>query len=388
MINFDDIVSENKTAHNKSWPYILDHPCRILIIGGSGFGKANALSYLIENQPDIDKIYLYGKYPNECKYQYLINKREGVGINYFEDLKALIKYSNDMRNVYKNINHYNPDKENKILIVLDDMIADMIQNKKLNSIVTKLFIRGRNLNISFVFINQSFFKVPKDVRLNTTHFVITKILSKRELQQIAINHSSDITTEDFINIYKKCTAEPYSFFINNTTLKSDNPLRFRKNLFVQTIRYYIAIQYDINRETTKISALSSGKIHKYEYLTGEDILPSSQQQIIEQTKFTYSPLGKAFEKQIKTIEDQGQKQVDALENLKDQNKQLVNVNNDYEDKLLHSKEQEIFRNNYNKRLDKAEELTKKIDGNELIFAALSTGEIVDFSRNNDPLTFL
>ena len=148
------------------------------------------------------------------------------------------------------------------------------------------------------------------------------------------------------------------------------------------------LQHDINREATKISALSSGKIHKYEYLTGEDILPSSQQQIIEQTKFTYSSLGKAFEKQIKTIKDQGQKQVDPLENLKDQNKQLVNVNNDYEDKLLNSKEQEIFRNNYNKKLDKTEELTKKIDGNELIFATLSTGEIVDFSRNNDPLTFL
>ena len=99
------------------------------------------------------------------------------------------------------------------------------------------------------------------------------------------------------------------------------------------------LQYDINREAAKISALSSGKIHKYEYLTG-DILPFTQQQIIEQAKFTYYPLGKAFEKQIKTIEDQGQKQTDALENLKDQNKQLVNVNDDYEDKLLHSKERE------------------------------------------------
>ena len=136
-----------------------------------------------------------------------------------------------MRNVYKNINHYNPDNENKILIVFDDMIADMIQNKKLNSIVTELFIRGRKLNISLVFITQSYFKVPKDVRLNTTHFFITKILSKRELQQIAINHSSDISTEDFVNTYRECSAEPYSFFVNDTTLASDNPLRFRKNLF-------------------------------------------------------------------------------------------------------------------------------------------------------------
>ena len=107
----------------------------------------------------------------------------------------------------------------------------MIQNKKLNSIVTELFIGGRKLNISLVFITQSHFKVPKDVRLNTTHIFITKILSKRELQQIAINHLSDISTEDFINIYRKVTAEPYSFFVNDTTLASDNPLRFRKNLF-------------------------------------------------------------------------------------------------------------------------------------------------------------
>ena len=95
-------------------------------------------------------------------------------------------------------------------------------------------------------------------------------------------------------------------------------------------------QYDVIREAAKISALSSGRIHKYEYLTGKDILPSNQQQIIEQTKFTYSPLGKAFEKQIKTIEDQGEKQIDALKKLKDQEKELVN--DGYEDKLLHTKE--------------------------------------------------
>ena len=136
---------------------------RELIIGGSGSGKTNALLSLIENQPDIDKIYLYAKDPYECKYQYLINKREGVGINRFKDLKAFIEYSNDMGDVFKKINHYNPDKENEILIVFDDMIADMIQNKNLNSIVTELFIRGREL-ISLVFITQSYFKVPKDVR--------------------------------------------------------------------------------------------------------------------------------------------------------------------------------------------------------------------------------
>ena len=111
------------------------------------------------------------------------------------------------------------------------MIANVINNKKLNSIVNELFIRGRKLNISLVFITQSYFKVPKDVRLNTTHFLISKIPNKRELQQIAINNSSDINTKGFANIYRKCTAEPYSFLVNDTTLASDNPLRFRKNLF-------------------------------------------------------------------------------------------------------------------------------------------------------------
>ena len=124
---------------------------------------------------------------------------------------------------YKSFNYYNPDKENKILIAFDDMIADMIDNKKLDSIVTELFIRGRKLNISLVFITQSYFKVPKDVRLNTSHFFIAKIPNKRELQQIAINHSSDISTKDFTNIYRKYTIEPYSFFVNDTTLGSDNP---------------------------------------------------------------------------------------------------------------------------------------------------------------------
>ena len=221
MINFDDYVHENKTEHNKNWPYIPDHPYRILIIGGSGSGKTNLLLNLIENQPDIDKIYLYAKDPYESKYQYLINKREGVGINHFKDPKAFIEYSNDMRNVYKNIDQYNIDKERKILIVFDDMIADIIKNKMLNSIDTELFIRGRKLNISLAFTTQSYFKVLKDVRLNTTHFLISKIPNKRELQQIAINHSSDINTKDFANIYRKCTAEPYSFFVNDTTLASD-----------------------------------------------------------------------------------------------------------------------------------------------------------------------
>ena len=137
-----------------------------------------------------------------------------------------------MNDVYENINDYNPDKEKKILIVFDDIIDDMIHNKKLNSIVTELFVRGRKLNISLVFITQSYFKVPKNVRLNTSHFFIAKIPDERELQQIVINHSSDIITKDIANIYRKCTAEPYSFLVNDTTLASNDPLKFRKIFLV------------------------------------------------------------------------------------------------------------------------------------------------------------
>ena len=170
---------------------------------------------LINNQPDIDKIYIYAKDPYEAKYQYLINKREKVGLDHFKDPKAFMEYSNDMEDVYKNIKNYNPGKKCTILIVFDDMIADMINNKKLNPVVTELFIRDRKPNISIVFITQSYFKEPKDVRLNSTHFFIMKIPNKREFQQVALNHSSDIDFKDFI---KKCSTEPYSFLVNDTKL--------------------------------------------------------------------------------------------------------------------------------------------------------------------------
>ena len=148
--------------------------------------------------------------------------------------------------------------------------------------------------------------MPKDVRLNSTHFFILKIPNKRELQEIALNYSSDIDFKDFIKIYTKCTTEPYSFLANDTTLPSNDLLSFRKNLLIYNKIMSIEdkirdkkLQYDIKREVAKISALLSGKIHKYEYLTGEEILPSNQQQIIEQAKFTYSPLEKAFKNKQK-----------------------------------------------------------------------------------------
>ena len=146
------------------------------------------------------------------------------------------------------------------------------------------------------------------------------------------------------------------------------------------------LQYDINTEAAKILAISSGKIDKYEYFTGEEILPSNQQQITQQAKFAYSPLGKALEKQIKTIEDHGKKQVKAIQD----NKQVVNINKDgdYKDKLLLSKERKIFKDIYNKRLDKIEELSNKIDYNDLNYVVVGTGDKYSFDDLDDPLSLL
>ena len=155
-------------------------------------GKTNALLNLTNNQPDIDEIYLYAKDPYEAKYKLLNNKRENTGLKHFNNPKAFVEYSDNMQDVYKNIEGYNIGKKLEILIVFDDMIADMINNKKINPVVTEFFTRDRKLNISVVFITQSYFKVPKEVRLNTTHFFVMKIPNKRDLQQIALNHLSDI----------------------------------------------------------------------------------------------------------------------------------------------------------------------------------------------------
>ena len=136
-----------------------------------------------------------------------------------------------MNDVYDNIDLYNPIRKRKVLIVFDDMIADIMTNKKFQSIIKVLFIRCRKINISLVFITQSYFSVPKDVRLNSTHYFIMKINNRKELQNIAANHSADIHYEDFIKIYRECIKEPYNFLTIDTTLPSTNTLRFRKNLF-------------------------------------------------------------------------------------------------------------------------------------------------------------
>ena len=163
---------------------------------------------LINKQKDIDKIYLYAKDLSEPKYEYLIKNRENIGIEHLNEFKAFIEYSNTMNDVYENIDNYNPNRKRKILIVFDDMIVDIMTNNKFQSIIKDLFITCRKQNISIVFITQSYFSVPKDVRLNSTHYLIMKINNKRELQNIATNHSADIDYKDFMKIYRECTREP------------------------------------------------------------------------------------------------------------------------------------------------------------------------------------
>ena len=125
---------------------------------------------------------------------------------------AFIEYSNTTYDVYKNINDCNPNRKRKIVIVFDDMIADIIANKKFQAIIKEMFIKCGKLNISLVFITQSYFSVPEDVRLNSTHYLIMKINNKKELEKIAINHSADIYYKDFMKIYRKCIKDRILFW--------------------------------------------------------------------------------------------------------------------------------------------------------------------------------
>ena len=149
---------------------------------------------------------MYARDLNEPKYEYLIKKRENVGIKHLNNPNAFIECSNTVDDVYENINDYNSNRKRKILIVFDDMIADIMTNRRFQAII-------------------------EDVILNSTHFLIMKINSRKELQNIAINHYANIDYKDFMKIYRECTKEPFNFLTIDTTLPASDPLRFRKNLF-------------------------------------------------------------------------------------------------------------------------------------------------------------
>ena len=167
MFNLDSITNENNKEHNKKCPFISDHPYRILIIGGSGSRKANPLLNLIEKKDDIDKICLYSKDLSEPKYEFLIKKCEDAGIKHLDDSNAFIECSNTMDDVYENIDDYNSNRKRKIFIVFDDMIADIMTNNKFQAIIKELFIRCRKLNLSLVFMTQSYCAKRCEIKFNT-----------------------------------------------------------------------------------------------------------------------------------------------------------------------------------------------------------------------------
>ena len=191
ILNLDDIVSNKKENKDDDWPF------RMLIIGPSGSGKTNILLHLINNLHPIDKIYLYTKDIDEKKYQYLINIREQAGIKNLNHPKAFIESSDNMNDALDNIKNYNKNRDKKVLIVFDDMIADIMRSEKFKAIVRELFVRCRKLNVSIVFITQSYFRTPKDARLNSTHYILMKIGSKKELKSIPEEKSGYLDYRDF-----------------------------------------------------------------------------------------------------------------------------------------------------------------------------------------------
>ena len=199
----------------------------MLIIGPSGSGKTNTLLHLKNNLHPIDKIYLYPKDIHQPKYKYLINKREHARIKNLNDLHAFIEYSDDMDDVLDDINNYNKNRDKKVAIVFDDMIADIEYNKNFKRIIKELFYRARKINVSIVFITQSYFRALKDARLNSTHYITMKIGDKKELKRIAEEKSGHLDYKDFLKIYNHCMKEPYSFM--TTDARPTATIPFKKN---------------------------------------------------------------------------------------------------------------------------------------------------------------
>ena len=236
MINFDEYYDEKPKEHNPDWPCTPDLPFRALIVGSTGTGKTNLLLNLIKrimsnDSTIIDKIYLYVKDPDEPKYRHFINRRQKVGEEY-GDPDGFIEVSSNLEDVYDIIEDYNPDKDKNILIVFDDMITEQNIPHK----VTELFIRGRKLNISLAFITQSYFTVPKDVRLNCSHFHIMSLSNPREVGSVAGQCATGISRQDFMRYYNKCTSKMYNCLTIDNTLVSNDTLKYRHNFDGRLIR--------------------------------------------------------------------------------------------------------------------------------------------------------
>ena len=228
--------------------------------------KTNVLLNLLNNEPDTYKLYLYAKDRYKAKHQLLLKKGENTWLNYFNDSKACIEYSNDMDNDYKNIEGNNPNKKRKILLEFN-VIAEMLIYKKLNLTATELFIRDTKLDVSLDFMIQFYFAVPKNIRLNSTYYFVIKIQDKRELRQIVFNHSSDIEFHDFKNVDKNCSAKPYSFLVIDATVASDNSLGFRENL-VERIKRQLMIRLKMKN----CNMILTEKQQKYQHYHHEKLI--------------------------------------------------------------------------------------------------------------------
>ena len=209
MLNLDNIVSNKNENKDNNWPF------RMLIIGPSESGKTNILLHLINNLHPIDKIYLYAKDLSEPKYEYLINKREQAGIKSLNDPHAFIEYSNDMDDVLDDNNNYNKNRDIKVLIVFDDMIADIEYNKNFERIIKELFYRAR-------YFIESYFRA-----LNSMHYILMKIGNKKELKSIAEEKSGHLDYKDFLKMYNYCTRESYSFMTIDA--RPNATMVFKKN---------------------------------------------------------------------------------------------------------------------------------------------------------------
>ena len=221
MLNLDDLVSNNSSSESNDWPFIM------IIIGPSGSGKTNTLLHLISKFHPIDKIYLYAKDTDEKKYQFLINKGEQAGLKNLNDPHAFIEYSNHMNDVLDTIDDYNKNRDKNVLIIFDDMIADIMTSEKFKAVVKELFIRCRKLNVSIAFIMQSYFRTLKDTRLNSNHYILMKIGSKKELKYIAGEKLCYLDYKDFLKIYNYCSKELYSFMMIDTSPAAT--ITFKKN---------------------------------------------------------------------------------------------------------------------------------------------------------------
>ena len=219
MLKLDNIVSNKNENKDNNWPF------RMLIIGPSGSGKTNNLLHIINNLHPIDKSYLYAKYMHKPKYEYLINKREQAGIKNLDDPKTFIEYSDYMDDVLDDINNYNKNRDKKVLIVFDDMIADIEYDKNFKRIIKELSYRARNINVSIVFITQSYFRALKDARLNSTHYILMKIRNKKELKSIAEEKSGNLDYKDFLKMHNYCMREPYSFMTIDARPTATIPLK-------------------------------------------------------------------------------------------------------------------------------------------------------------------